>query len=86
MPESVIRAGDINMNTTLSMLLYGYIKQQFNNVEDDELVAEDVPPEASSSAAADNLTDTAGAPSLGKSKKEKEKALQKGELHDHLWV
>lgn len=25
-------------------------------------------------------------PTLGKSKKDKEKALVKGELHDHLWA
>lgn len=50
MPEKVTRADDINLNNTLSMLLYGYIKQQFNNVEDDELVAEDMPPESSSNA------------------------------------
>ena len=82
--ETITRADDINIGGTLSMHLYGYIKQQFNHEEDDELVAEDEPPESGSTDHG-NLTDSSAAAPIGKSKKDKEKALMKGELLDHLW-
>lgn len=52
-------------------------------------MAEDEPPENSATTdASGHLTDgglsTHGAPTLGKTKKDKEKALKNGELHDHL--
>ena len=67
-----------------------YIKNnQLNkpDAEDYEIVAEDEPPENSTDPSG-NLTDTnvsvSGAPALGKSKKDKEKALRNGAIHEHL--
>ena len=61
------------------MLLHGYIMQQFNNVKEEDIVAVDEPPESNATDTA-NLTDTSATAPLGKSKKDKEKALLKGEL------
>ena len=84
MKETVTRADNINLNACLSMYLYGYIKQQFNNVADDELVAEDEPPECSMTDNTGHLTDTSAnaTPLVSKGKKDKDKALYKGELND----
>ena len=61
------------------MLLHGYIMQQFNNVKEEDIVAVDEPPESHATDTA-NLTDISATAPLGKSKKDKEKALLKGEL------
>jgi len=53
--------------------------QQFNNVKEEDIVAVDEPPESNATDTA-NLTDTSATAPLGKSKKDKEKALLKGEL------
>ena len=81
----------INTSNTLSLHLKAYVKQQLNNpnAEDSELVAEDEPPENSTDPSG-NLTDTnnlmtgASAAPMGKTKKDKEKALKNGDLHDYL--
>ena len=87
--ETLTRANDISLGNTLQLHLEGYIRQQFADAkDDDEIVAEDEPPENCTDPCA-NLTETGSfttAPNLGKSKKDKEKALRNGELHDHLWL
>ena len=88
-PEKVTRWDGINIGNTLSLHLKNYVKNQLNNPEDDEIVAEDEPPENSTSDPSGNLTDAGNiscknVPILGKSKKDKEKALKNGDLHDHL--
>lgn len=98
--ESLTRAEGINLNNALSLHLKTYVKQQLNNpnAEDSDLVAEDEPAENSIDPAAllNTLTDTlaghhqnlgqnaAQAAPMGKTKKDKEKALKNGELHDYL--
>jgi hypothetical protein len=78
--EIITRANDINIGNQLSMLLHGYIMQQFSsNVKEEDIVAVDEPPESTATDTA-NLTDTSATVPLGKSKKDKEKALYKGEL------
>ena len=62
-----------------------------NNPCDEDIVAEDEPPEnTTTDPSAGNLTDNgagrsvSAAPVLGKTRKDKEKALKNGELHEHL--
>ena len=86
--DQITSADGINTSNTLSLHLKNYIKNQLNNPADDDIVAEDEPPENSTDPSG-HLTDTntvsvPQAPSLGKSKKDKEKALKNGDIHDHL--
>lgn len=62
-----------------------YVKAQLNepNANDEDLVAEDEHPEGAVVKSFDSIM-TTGIVSLGKTKKEKEKALRNGELHDLL--
>ena len=70
------------------MHLKNYVKNQLNNPADDEIVAEDEPPENATTEHSENLTEGGGkgsnAPALGKTRKDKEKALKNGDIHEHL--
>ena len=89
--ETLTRADGINLCNTLSLHLMSYIKNtQLNkpDAEDHEIVAEDEPPEDSTDPSG-NLTDNncisvSGMPALGKTKKDKEKSLRNGYIHEHL--
>ena len=43
--EQIARWEGINLNSTLSLYLKNYVKNQLNNPEDDEIIAQDEPPE-----------------------------------------
>ena len=43
--EHITRWEGINLNSTLSLYLKNYVKNQLNNPEDDEIIAQDEPPE-----------------------------------------
>ena len=43
--EQITRWDGINLNSTLSLYLKNYVKNQLNNPEDDEIIAQDEPPE-----------------------------------------
>lgn len=43
--EQITRWEGINLNSTLSLYLKNYVKNQLNNPEDDEIIAQDEPPE-----------------------------------------
>ena len=91
MKDSITRADGINLQNTLSLHLKNYVKAQLNtpNAEDSDLVAEDEPLEAGVSTAqctsgANSSNPLSSAVNLGKTKKDKEKALKNGDLHEIL--
>ena len=84
--DMIAHCDDINQENALSLLVKNYVKAQLKSVDDEEVVAEDiVAPEHH--VVAEPPTTEGGQPgplSLGKTKKDKERALKDGELHDHL--
>ena len=94
-PDKILRADGINLSNTLSSHLTAYVKAQLltGNAagnSDVEIVAEDEPPEHTSNMQDHKLEEQYSngvvtmVPNLGKTKKDKEKALNNGDLHDHL--
>lgn len=92
--ETIVRSEGINLENTLSGHLKAYVKNQLNNPDDEDIVAEDEPPEnpTTTDMSGGGMTDNGGqggkshsaTPVLGKTKKDKEKALKNGDLHEHL--
>ena len=93
-PDQFVRAEGINLSNTLSSHLSTYVKQQLvsgtnRDAEDVELVAEDEPLDQNT-LAEQKLEEQYSngvitmVPNLGKTKKDKEKALFNGDLHEHL--
>ena len=93
-PDKIVCADGINLSNTLSSHLTAYVKAQLLNGnagnDDVEIVAEDEPPEHTSNTQDHKLEEQYNngvvimVPYLGKTKKDKEKALNNGDLHDHL--
>ena len=80
--DSITHADGINLGNTLSLHLKAYVKTQLNEPEanDADLVAVDEPAENQTENQATAVSNAAA----GKSKKDREKALENGELHDNL--
>ena len=93
-PDVITRDDGINLNNTLSMHITTYVKNTLlsgvsgQHAEDMEIVAEDEHYDQNVNETKLEEQYTNGVvtmvPNLGKTKKDKEKALNNGELHDHL--
>jgi len=86
--ESLTRADGINLNCTLSLHLKTYVKTLLNEPDaaDSDLVAENEPAENSTVASCNQNDQNTSLTSLPatKTKKDREKALINGDLHENL--